>query len=142
LRAREQDIRRERAASNICTNQALCALAATVYTATLGPHGLADVARNGAATARRLERALTEAGLARVHDAAYLNEFAVRVPDARRVHARLLDEGILAGLPLASWYPEDPELADALLLCATELTTDEDIERLVTALRAYVRVAA
>jgi glycine dehydrogenase subunit 1 len=142
LRAREQDIRRERAASNICTNQALCALAATVYTATLGPHGLADVARNGAATARRLERALTEAGLARVHDAAYLNEFAVRVPDARRVHARLLDEGILAGLPLASWYPEDPELADALLLCATELTTDEDIERLTTALRAQVRVAA
>ena len=83
-----------------------------------------------------------DAGLARVHDAAYLNEFAVHVPDAQRVHARLLDEGILAGLPLASWYPDDPELAEALLLCATELTTEEDIERLVTALRAQVRVAA
>ena len=82
LRAREQDIRRERAASNICTNQALCALAATVYTATLGPHGLADVARNGAAAARRLERALADAGIPRVHDGAYLNELAVRVPDA------------------------------------------------------------
>jgi glycine dehydrogenase subunit 1 len=142
LRAREQDIRRERAASNICTNQALCALAATVYTATLGPHGLADVARNGAAAARRLEGALANAGLARVHDGAYLNEFALRVPDAPRVHARLLDDGILAGLPLVSWYPDDADLADALLLCATELTTDDDIERLVTALRAHVELAA
>jgi glycine dehydrogenase subunit 1 len=80
--------------------------------------------------------------MTRVHHGAYLNEFAVRVPDAPRVHARLLGEGILAGLPLASWYPDDPDLADALLLCATELTTDEDIERLTTALRAQVRVAA
>ncbi|MET0771744.1 MAG: aminomethyl-transferring glycine dehydrogenase subunit GcvPA, partial [Candidatus Limnocylindrales bacterium] len=142
LRAREQDIRRERAASNICTNQALCALAATVYTATLGPHGLADVARNGAAAARRLERALAGAGIPRVHSGAYLNELAVRVPDAARVHAALLDEGILAGLPLATWYPDDADLADALLLCATELTTDADIERLASALAAHVTVAA
>jgi glycine dehydrogenase subunit 1 len=142
LRAREQDIRRERAASNICTNQALCALAATVYTATLGPHGLADVARNGAAAARRLERALADVGIRRVHDGAYLNELAVRVPDALRVHAALLEEGILAGLPLATWHPEDAQLADALLLCATELTTDADIERLANALAAHVTVTA
>ena len=58
-----------------------------------------------------------------------------RVPDAQAVHARLLERGILAGLPLARWYPDDPALADALLLCATEVTTDEDIERLVEALR-------
>lgn len=142
LRAREQDIRRERAASNICTNQALCALAATVYIATLGPHGLADVARNGAAAARRLERALAAVGIRRVHDGAYLNEFAVRVPDARAVHASLLDAGVLAGLPLAAWYPDDPGLADALLLAATELTTDEDIDRLVTALAGRATVPA
>jgi glycine dehydrogenase subunit 1 len=142
LRAREQDIRRERAASNICTNQALCALAATVYTAALGPHGLADVARNGAAAARRLERALSAVGIRRLHDGAYLNEFAVRVPDAARVHAALLDEGILAGLPLAAWYPGDPVLADALLVCATELTTDADIDLLASGLAAHASVTA
>ena len=76
----------------------------------------------------------------RVHSGAYLNEFAVRVPDARAVHAALLDEGVLAGLPLARWYPDDPELADALLVCATEVTTDEDIERFAPALAARVAV--
>ena len=136
LRAREQDIRRDKAASNICTNQALCALAATAYLATVGPHGLRDVAAGGAAAARRLEAALAEAGIERIHDAPYLNEFAVRVPDAEAVHERLVERGVLAGLRLAQWYPDDPGLADALLLCATETTTDEDITALVGALRA------
>jgi len=134
LRAREQDIRRERAASNICTNQALCALAATVYLATIGPHGLRDVAAAGAARARRLEDALTEAGAPRLHSAPYLNEFAISVPDAARVHDALLARGVLAGLPLGTWYPDDPLLRESLLVCATEVTTDDEIRRFGDAL--------
>ena len=136
LRAREQDIRRERAASNICTNQALCALAAGIYLSAVGPHGLRDVAALGATRAAELERALADSGARRVHSAPYLNEFAVRVPDARAVHRRLLSRGVLAGLPLAGTYPNDRSLADALLVCATEVTTAEDIAAFAAALRA------
>jgi len=139
LRAREQDIRRDRAASNICTNQALLALAASVYLATIGPHGLRDVAALGAARAAELERALADAGAARLHPGPYLNEFAVRVPDARAVHRRLIDRGILAGLVLADVEPDDPALADALLVCATEVTTAEEIGAFADALQTTLR---
>ena len=136
MRAREQDIRREKAASNICTNQALLALAAGIYLATIGPHGLRDVAALGAARATELEAALAAAGAPRLHAAPYLNEFAVRVPDARAVHARLLDRGVLAGIPTADLLPDEPALAEGLLVCATEVTTPADIRLFADALRA------
>jgi glycine dehydrogenase subunit 1 len=134
MRAREQDIRRDKAASNICTNQALLALAASIYLVTIGPHGLRDVAALGAARAAELETALAAAGAPRLHRGPYLNEFAVVVPDVRTVHRRLIDRGILAGLVLADAVPDDPIVADALLVCATEVTTRGEIERFAAAL--------
>jgi glycine dehydrogenase subunit 1 len=134
LRAREQDIRREKASSNICTNQALCALAATIYLGAMGPHGLRDVAALGAARASELEQALAEAGAPRLHPGPYLNEFAVRVPNASAVHARLVGRGIVAGLPLARAVPDDASLADTLLVCATEVTTPDEIVAFAAAL--------
>jgi glycine dehydrogenase subunit 1 len=105
-----------------------------MYLGAMGPHGLRDVAALGAARAGELESALAAAGAPRMHPGPYLNEFAVRVPAAPAVHARLIERGILAGLPLARVLPDDPSLADALLVCATEVTTPDEIAAFAGAL--------
>src|SRR6185312_6692628 len=111
-----------------------------IYLATIGPHGLRDVAAQGAARAARLEAALATVGVRRVHAGAYLNEFAVQVPDARAVHRRLIERGVLAGLVLGDVLPDEPSLADALLVCATEVTTDDEIARFAAGLAAELAV--
>ncbi|MGB3634412.1 MAG: aminomethyl-transferring glycine dehydrogenase subunit GcvPA [Rubrobacteraceae bacterium] len=123
LRAREQDIRRARANSNICTNQALTALAATVYTALMGPEGLREVAELSISKAHYLAERLQASGFRlRYPDAPFLWEFAVEMPDVAAASEALLENNMVGGLDLGD---------GAMLAAVTEKRTREELDAFV-----------
>lgn len=129
LATREQHIRREKASSNICSNNGLMAMTAAMYMATIGKTGIRKIAQLNHNNASYLKKTLSENGFVPVFDAPFFNEFVVKVPDRfKKKRQALIDNYCMfAGMDLEPFYPE---MKNHYLFCATEKSLKEDMDRL------------